>query len=191
MRIEGRDLVDLRHGDPEFFRQRVQMTLGQAPFLVLDEMQVFDQQGALAGAVAEQGFDSCDLAVFENATTGKRRSFTAAGAWVDCPAFSSPHATHFCRRFIHARALDGMTTVMEGLSSGAPKNKAIAIFWHTLYHSCRDCRDRWTRLEMGVGHDDTETIRSRSREDIYTRRDQMVALPRQSQLSHLFVQLRR
>ena len=83
MRIEGRDLVDLRHGDPEFFRQRVQMTLGQAAFLVLDEMQVLDQQGALAGPLAEQGFDSCDLAVFENATRGNRRSFTAAGAWVD------------------------------------------------------------------------------------------------------------
>ena len=51
MRIEGRDLVDLRHGDPEFFGQSMQMTLGQAPFLVLDEVQIFDQQGALARSV--------------------------------------------------------------------------------------------------------------------------------------------
>jgi len=38
-----------------------------------------------------------------------------------------------------------MKTECKG-SSGAPKNKAIAIFWHTLYHSrqhCRDARMNW------------------------------------------------
>jgi len=91
-------------------------------------MQVFDQQGALTRSIAQQGSDCRDLAVFEDATTGKRRSFAAAGAWVDSPAFSSSHATYFCRRIIHARALDGMTKGMEGLSNGTPKNEAVAIF---------------------------------------------------------------
>ena len=61
VRVEGRDLVDLRHRDLELFRQRVQVALGQAALLVLDEVQVFDQQRALARALAEQRFDGGDL----------------------------------------------------------------------------------------------------------------------------------
>ena len=53
MGVEGRDLVHLRHRDLELFRQRLQMSLRQTALLVLDEVQVFDQQRALARPVAE------------------------------------------------------------------------------------------------------------------------------------------
>jgi hypothetical protein len=81
----------------------MQVALGQTALLVLHQVQVFDQQGALTGAITQQGPDGCNLVVPEDATTGKRRGFATAGPWMDRATLSRAHAASTFRRVIHKR----------------------------------------------------------------------------------------
>ena len=58
MRVEGRDLIDLGLRELHLGGERGQVRAGDVAVLVLDQMQMLDQQIALARAVAEQ---RCDL----------------------------------------------------------------------------------------------------------------------------------
>ena len=98
MGVEGRDLVDLRHRDLELFGQRVQVPLGQAALLVLDEVQVFDQQRALARPVAQQRLDGSHLLLPQHPPARKRRRLAAAGARMDRPAGPAPRRCCLLRR---------------------------------------------------------------------------------------------
>ena len=53
MRVEGRDLPDLRHGKAHFLRQRRQMARGEMPEAPLEAVQIFDQELALARRIAQ------------------------------------------------------------------------------------------------------------------------------------------
>jgi hypothetical protein len=57
MSIERGDLVDLDKGEPHLLGQRREMPSMQAPEVVLQQMQMFDQQVAPAPALAEQRLD--------------------------------------------------------------------------------------------------------------------------------------
>ena len=62
MRIEGRDLVGLRHRDAHLFSECGEVRRGDLIVFVLNQMEVFDQQVALPRPVAEQFcnlFDRC------------------------------------------------------------------------------------------------------------------------------------
>ena len=54
MSIERGDLVDLDEGEPHLLGERREMPRMQAPEVVLQQVQVFDQQVAPALAVTEQ-----------------------------------------------------------------------------------------------------------------------------------------
>ena len=54
MGVEGRDLPDLRHGEPHFFRQRRQVPRGEMPEAALEPVQIFDQELAPARCIAQQ-----------------------------------------------------------------------------------------------------------------------------------------
>ena len=55
--IEGRDLVDLGHGEAHFGRERREVPRGKAAVTVLDLVQVLDQQVAAPGLIAQQSTD--------------------------------------------------------------------------------------------------------------------------------------
>src|SRR5438045_1772401 len=90
--VEGRDLVDLRHGDLELLGQRLQVSLRQASLLVLDEMEIFDQQRALPRTVGENRTNGSHLLLSEHPAARKRRGLAATGAWMDGAAPSPARA---------------------------------------------------------------------------------------------------
>ena len=54
MGVEGRDLVDLGHGEAHLRRERREMARGKAAVTVLDPVQMLDQQIAAARRGAQQ-----------------------------------------------------------------------------------------------------------------------------------------
>src|SRR3977135_909749 len=78
------------------------MSLRQAAFLILDEVQVFDQQRALAWPVAEQRLDGGDLLLSEHPAARERRRLAASGARMD-RATASPSHRVALGNVIHAR----------------------------------------------------------------------------------------
>ena len=83
VRVEGRDLVHLGHRDLEHFGQRVQVARRQAAFLVLDQMQVLDQQRALARPLAQQRLDGRRLVLPAAPGPRERRRLAPARARMD------------------------------------------------------------------------------------------------------------
>ena len=84
----------------QLFGQRLQMALRQAALLVLDEVQILDQQRALARALAKQRLDRRHLVLLSTRPRGKRRRLAPARAWMDGatarPRAPSPWNCHSC-----------------------------------------------------------------------------------------------
>ena len=59
VRVEGRDLVDLGHGEAHLGRERRQVTGREAAVVVLDLVQMLDQQVLAPGLVSQQRADLC------------------------------------------------------------------------------------------------------------------------------------
>ncbi len=82
MRIEGRCFEHLREREPHLIGQRGQMVAGDLSELVLDQVQIFDQQVALAGAIPQETLNrELGLGV-DLAALGHRTGAFAAAAWV-------------------------------------------------------------------------------------------------------------
>ena len=79
MRVEGSDLVDLRHAQAHFFGQSAQMSRGEVAVFVLNEVQMFDQQIAVArlGAQKVAHFGPC--CIVELAALGVVAALALAG----------------------------------------------------------------------------------------------------------------
>jgi hypothetical protein len=59
--IERGDLVNFGHRYGDLFCQRLQVSLGQTAFGILNEVQIFDQKRPLTRAIAQQGLHRCSL----------------------------------------------------------------------------------------------------------------------------------
>src|SRR5262249_54833242 len=70
MGVEGRDLVDLRERELHLGRERGEMRGRKVAVTVLDQMQMLDQEIALARALAEQRAHLLDRLRLELATLG-------------------------------------------------------------------------------------------------------------------------
>ena len=80
MGVEGRDLVHFGQRQPHLVRQGRQVGGGQAAMLVLDQMQMLDQQIALARALAEQGLHLAQRRRIELPALRMRHGLAAPGA---------------------------------------------------------------------------------------------------------------
>src|SRR4051794_21020000 len=78
MRVEGRDLIDFGLRQLHLGGERGQMRAGEAAVVVLDQMQVLDQQIALARAVAEQRGDLSGRGGVDLPALGRAASLAAA-----------------------------------------------------------------------------------------------------------------
>ncbi len=125
MGVKRRNLVDLRHRDLQLFAERMQMPGGQASLLVLDQMQKFDQQRALARALAENGFDGGDLACLQHPALGEIGALAPAGARMyRAPSAASAGAA--CARVIHAcEALASIFCLSGDGGIGIPYTKPL------------------------------------------------------------------
>src|SRR5262245_11710416 len=65
-------------------------------------MQVLEQQGALAGRIAEQGAHGVELGLLEHPALGKGRALAPAGSGMDRPAHGLPAAARDLRYVVHA-----------------------------------------------------------------------------------------
>ena len=92
MGIEGRHLINFRHGNAQFLPERLQVPRRQAAFAVLDEVQILDEQIPPARAVSQQLRDCVALLIFEQATLGKDRRLAATGTGMNSAV--SPAVRH-------------------------------------------------------------------------------------------------
>src|SRR3954470_19906723 len=99
MRIEGRDLIDFGLRELHLSGERGQVRAGDIDVFVLDQMQVLDQQIALARAVAEQRYD------------------LSGRAWIDLPALrraASLPATWLCAVAAETRRILNVHCYLRG-----------------------------------------------------------------------------
>ncbi len=125
MGVKGRNLVHLRHGDLELFGQRMQVPGGQASLLVLDQVQILDQQRALARPFAEDGLDGGDLPRLQHPAFGEVGALAPPGPRMNCaPAAGS--ADTACARVIHARERSASTFCLSSEGGiGIPYTKHL------------------------------------------------------------------
>ncbi len=95
MRIEGRHLIDLGHGDSQLFAKRLHMTSRQAPFCILDKMQIFYQHIALTRGVPQQFYNRFGFFAFKQPPLGKDRRLAPARTRMDAAFIAT------VRQFIH------------------------------------------------------------------------------------------
>ena len=131
--VEGRDLVDLRHRDLELFGQRLQMPLRQAALLVLDQVQILDQQRALARPSPSSALTAATSSACSTRPWGK--AAPCAGPSLD----GSRGPNRACRR---------PTIAMRRSFSPAGDCHCVQRpkVWHTIYQCSRGCRGCSSKL---------------------------------------------
>ena len=75
MGVEGRDLIDLGHGQFHFFGQRAQMGGRQMAEFILNQVEIFDQQIAATRAVTQQITDLGPSGINQLASLGCPATF--------------------------------------------------------------------------------------------------------------------
>ena len=130
--VEGRDLIDLRHRDAQLGGQGLQVLLGQAALRVLDQVQVLDEQRALARPIAQQGLNRRHLVLAQHPPLGKQRRLAAAGARMDRTSAGLARAVRSCRAVFHARAVILGRLSFAACGGRAGKLAWLAAMWHTI-----------------------------------------------------------
>ena len=83
MGVEGGDLVDLGHGQRHLLGERVQVRGGEPAIAVLDQVQVLDQQVAVARALVQERSDFFACDGFELPSLGEVGGLAPARAGVN------------------------------------------------------------------------------------------------------------
>ena len=79
--VEGRDFVDLGEREAHLLRERREVRCRKMPVAVVDLVEVFDQQVALAGFVAQQRLHLGQCLGVDGAAFGDRAGFSHAKSY--------------------------------------------------------------------------------------------------------------